>query len=230
MAGISTPILEPVDLASGSEGVPAVGRCKDYAGNSFVARLIQQGNSTWVELSKQNPQGAVVTTDEFVMSDFSPGQPRKAVDVHLLVDGDDVVATVTGYNLTPGRRLHYAEEYVWRGVAAPFPGGVHPEMGAGPKMARADEGGIEPGPGGVEVDYERIKADVRVIVEAWARTTIANIIPKTKLGVEQLFDGERGSHVVYNQLVNTSYTGALGAIRDSAGAAHGDPGKPQEVK
>lgn len=76
----------------------------------------------------------------------------------------------------------------------------------------------EPGGGDVEIDYARIEAKI----EEWARTTIANIIPKTKAGVEQLFDGERGSDIVYSQLTNTSYTGALGAIRDSD--------KPQEVK
>jgi hypothetical protein len=207
----SVPVLEPVELPTGSNGINAIGRCKDNGGNSFIARLIQSGNDTWIECYKRTSAGVLSYVGDFTMGPDPGGHARKMVDVHAMLDGDNVVCTVTGYDLTSPKRKHYQEEYVFAHVAVPYPSGVSPESGAGPAMWRAEGSGG----GDVEVDYERIKADTAAVVEQWARTTIANIIPKTKIGVEQLFDGGNGSAVVYQQLINTSYTGALGAIRDS---------------
>lgn len=223
----SVPILPPVTLGTGSQAVQAVGRCKDNGGNSFIGRLVVPGNFSYVEIFKRDSAGTVTKIDEFSMEvgpwDGHPeGHPRKTVDLHCMIDGPNVVSTVTGYNLTSPERDHYQEEHVTHNVAVPFPQGVNPESGAGPLMFYEPEGGSGGG-GGADVDYDEVERRVRFVIEQqvrpfieeWARTTIANIPSKAKIGVEQLFDGAQGSHVVYQQLTNTSYTGALGAIRDS---------------
>jgi hypothetical protein len=53
---------------------------------------------------------------------------------------------------------------------------------------------------------------------------VGNIKPK----VESLFDGGNGSAIVYQQLRNTSYSGALDALHH--GAADDDPDGRTEVE
>lgn len=100
---------------------------------------------------------------------------------------------------------------------------------AGEELEEGAAGAFQP-TGGGEVGgatKEEVQAIVNAAVSAikgqeniTLRVVVDNIGPKTKTGVEQLFDGAQGSHIVYNQLRNTSYSGALDAIRDSD--------KPQE--
>lgn len=182
----STPILPPEEMGTGSNGIPAVARCKDFAGSSFTARLIQAGNSTYVELFKTTSVGGTARIGDFEMQDGpvtgKPPAPRKMVDVHLMLDGDNIVATVTGYDLTSPTRKHYQEEYVFAHIAVPFPVGVSPESGAGPAMFRSEG---NPQPQEEPVDYDKIKQIVKVEVDAAKTLIIANMISKTKAAIDE---------------------------------------------
>lgn len=225
----SIPILPPYELPTGSAAVQDTDFCFDNGGNTFWVRLIVPGNDTFVEVFKVTAAGAVSKIDEFepamgAWTGHPEGHTKKAVAVVSKIKGADVVCGITCYELTEPNRLHWQEQYVTRGVAVPFPPGVSPESGAGPAVFYAEESG---GGNDVGATKEEVQAIVSAAVSAikgqeniTLRVVVDNIGPKTKTGVEQLFDGAQGSHIVYNQLRNTSYSGALDAIRDSD--------KPQE--
>jgi hypothetical protein len=178
----------------------------DGAGNSFVG-IVTTGNNNYVTVRRYTPAGVGA-----VIANVLPapgGTVGYKIDAaYMTHSGVDVIIDMITHDATSVKpRGIRVERAVIRGVWVPR---LQEEEGGAGAFVGSGSGG-----GDVEVDYERIKADTAAVVEQWARTTIANIIPKTKIGVEQLFDGGNGSAVVYQQLINTSYTGALGAIRDS---------------
>lgn len=239
----SVPILPPVTLGTGSQSVQAIGRCKDNGGNSFIGRLVVPGNLAYVEIFKKDSAGTVTKIDEFSMqigpsNEHPEGHPRKAVDLHCMLDGSNVVSTVTGYNLTSPQRDHYQEEHVTHNVAVPFPQGVNPESGAGPLMFYEPEGGS--GGGGGNVTHEQIVAAVREVIGLSSATLVQAIagkteeqggnlrqgiedkvkdaIAETRVVTEEMFtttppwEGGKSSPIIYEQLKNTSHSGALSAL------------------
>lgn len=188
----------------------------DAAGNRFSLLAEAQpgnGNNTFATLRKLAPDGTVLGT--WV---FRPMPNQKIDKANLCRSGRDVIVECITHAVTATkpRQLH-KETGVVLGVFVTTASFEAEEGGAGAFVPTGvpEEGGVTREELRAELDAERVWH------EGWYRTTIANIIPKTKIGVEQLFDGGSGSPVVYQQLVNTSYTGALGAIRDSG--AEGEP-------
>jgi hypothetical protein len=153
----TTPILPPISLPQASAGTVSIARCKDYAGNAYIARAMVIGNNTWVEIVKLNTQGQVVAHKELEMQNGPSARegmrPRKISDMTLMLDVDDIVCTVVGCDMTDTTRLHYPEEYRWEAIATPFPPGVGEMSGRGPQMF--SEGIVE-----VEGVSEEDKADI----------------------------------------------------------------------
>jgi hypothetical protein len=84
------------------------------------------------------------------------------------------------------------------------------------------------------VDPEQLKAALREVLGIPAghnydlAAGLANVVGNIKPKVESLFDGGNGSAIVYQQLRNTSYSGALDALHH--GAADDDPDGRTEVE
>lgn len=214
---VMRPTLPGVRLDIGGNQVSSIGFAKDYAGNRFDAYLVTLGNDTTIRLYKRSPAGVMLGQTTLVAQDAANVR-LKQNSSYVAVDGDDVIVTSTAYEPISATRWYYAVDAKWENMAVPFPGGVSPLSGAGPPVY---QGTTQEPPPGCDIDYEEIErrmaflvdTRIRPYIEEWARTTIANMIPKTKLGVEQLFNFEQGSAIVYQQLLNTSYSGASEALR-----------------
>jgi hypothetical protein len=204
----SVPILNPVELPSGSSSVISVGRCKDYAGSSFVARAILIGNNTWVECFERDRDGNLLQLPSFEMENGPSAnegmRPRKIADMTLMLDRADVVATVTGYNLTATTRLHYQEEFRWPNVAVPFPQGVSEMSGAGVEMFSEVEVGITP------EQVEEIVTRVIRAEEARQTTEINNgMVARVKQAINELgvltLNNIYTSYGLWRRFVETTY-------------------------
>lgn len=185
----------------------------DGAGHRFVAYGEQLGNETWATIKRYAPNGTVTG----VWTVF-PTANHKIDEVTLAHSGDVLLVLLTTHEIVSNKpRSIRVESAAIPGVYSVRAGMELEEGGAG---AFQPTGEPQPQEGGVTKD--EVQAIVNAAVaqikgqdNVTLKVVIDNILPKTKIGVEQLFDGANGSHVVYQQLRATSYSGALDAIRES---------------
>jgi hypothetical protein len=146
------------------------------------------------------------------------GVAHKADSAFIKIAGADMAIRLTTHGIVSEPRDNSLQVYYWRNVAVPYPNGVLPSGGHGVfKSEQPPEPNPDP-----NVDYAEIERRVefqvnRAIDHVTARTllVIQNMIPKGLITLDMAMDGPRGSAIVYNQLRNTSYSGALDAINDS---------------
>jgi hypothetical protein len=185
----------------------------DGAGNSFVG-IVTTSNNNYVTVRRYTPAG-VGTVIANVLPAPGGTVGYKIDAAYMTHSGVDVIVDMITHDATSVKpRGIRVERAVIRGVWVP--------------RLQEEEGGagafVGSGSGGGDVGGAT-KEEVQAIVDAAVlsikgqsninlRVVVDNILPKTKAGVEQLFDGERGSDIVYSQLVNTSFTGALGALEE----------------
>jgi hypothetical protein len=129
-----------------------------------------------------------------------------------------VSLSASGVNLLVGMTSHWTDnrDYLFSlavipGIYVPYATTREPEDGPG---AFVPQGGIVP-QGLTQAEIDAIATAVLARVQAQFDRVVNNLQPK----VEGLFNGGQGSLIVYDQLKNTSYTGALGALQE-AGLYH----------
>jgi hypothetical protein len=212
----------------------------DAAGNRFsLIAEAQPGNSniTFATLKKITPQG--VTTD---LARFLPAGNQKIDKANLARSGQDVIVEVITHEVTSikPRRLE-KQAGVIRGVFVTNPQFEAEESGPGAFVG----GGSQE----VDVDYERIENIVRSVIgladasvnlkQEFSGSPTGNFrqaledknkdaIREERVMTEAMFAGGSGSHIVYEQLVNTSYTGALGALNEFGGPPPQEPEADEE--
>jgi hypothetical protein len=187
----------------------------DAAGSTFECYAVNDGtNSGFAKVLKKSGTGAVLADLEVV-----PYGGMKIDGACIVQSGVDIHVYLVSH--MPGAQspeILTADKYVWRGVAAPYAAG-EPQVGAdGAYMPEEGQQGGEP------VDYDRIEQIVRGIVTAEVQRAVDNMKPKAAAALREadvltvpMFNGPAGRAEVYEQLVNTSYTGALGALREVEG-------------
>ena len=182
----------------------------DAAGNVFECIAVNDGQDRgFVLVLKRNTAGVVVDRLEMYpvgnMKVDGAGCMQSGADIH-----------VYAVNHMPGAQNPEqltVDKYVWQGVAAPYAPGRVQLAADGAYMPEEGQQGGEP------VDYAQIEQIVRRVVTAEVQRAIDNIKPKAKAAIEEkdvmtagMFNGPEGRSEVYEQLKNTSYTGALGAL------------------
>lgn len=200
----------------------------DAAGNRFSLLAEAQpgnGNVTFATLRKFAPSGEVLGT--WV---FRPMPNQKIDKANICRSGRDVIVECVTHAITSTkpRQLH-KESGVVLGVFVTTSSFESEEGGAGAFIPTGQQE--------ADVDYDRIEQIVRVALGlAPASVNLKqefsgsptgsfrqaledkakDAVREERVMTEAMFAGGSGSPIVYQQLVNTSYTGALGAIRDSA--------------
>lgn len=184
----------------------------DGAGNLLFS-VVTSGNANGADIYRYTPAGELVYLDTVM--------PGPGGVVGHKVDKADI--THSGANLVVGLITHDAVSQKPRSIRVEVAqlAGVYAvragqEQEAGGAGAHQPEG--EP-QGGTEVDYDRIQG----MINAAMQRIVDNMIPKTKTAIEQtkvvtetMFRNgdEGGSHILYDQLRNTSFSGALDACRE----------------
>lgn len=172
---------------------------------------IEYGTQAVTYIQRITPAGvmdreAIITPDDDSKADGSSG----------VQSGTKLIVMPTAHALATPPRENGVYEVGIDGWCVEYPVD-HPQVGKAGAFVASEGGG---GGGGVTADEVQAIVDGAVAQikgqdNITLKVVVDNILPKTKIGVEQLFDGANGSHIVYSQLRATSYSGALDAIRDA---------------
>lgn len=184
----------------------------DGGAQVFDAYIENDGGTAFVRLCKTSPAGVTV--------DMPPvrGPENSKVDgVALMQSGRDLHVRMTSH---VGDLNTMLSVEVLQGACIPY-GASGPQLAQGGAFVPA--GGtptVDP------IDYNRIAQIVAGLlgIPATGHTLIGDLRPNVREVVEGLFNGGNGSAIVYQQLRNTSYSGALDAIH--AAGADGIPDEP----
>lgn len=181
----------------------------DGAAWDFDATIINDGSTANVIVCKIDPATGL-KVDERLLD---------VREVEAGAKADSVTAKQSGSNLVLWIRYHVGD-YNTKVIRTVLVGYLHPYGAQGPQLGAA--GAFVPGGGAtVEVDYARIVREVRQGLQGDFGLIIGNMKSKAAAAViETLRAG--GDDSVYEQLINTSYTGALGALRDWDGGYPND--------
>lgn len=189
----------------------------DAAANLFVAWVdfnTANNNDTWGAVRKFNPQGAQVGTWK-----IKPTQGFKIDDIEITYSGTDLLVALVTHTHTAGvTRARAVEMAKIPGVFVYRQGMIADEGEAG---AFIPAGG--PDPGGTGMTIEELTAALAnanspltqtlgKLVKNNARLGMAIELDEKRVLTEQMFGGGQGSFIVYDQLKNTSYTGAKAAL------------------
>lgn len=174
----------------------------DGAGNIFIG------------IAQTKGEGTAFTRNVLVLC-LQPDGVRSIVDEREvpgtgLVDGVGIVQSGRDLHVFAGahigdptaRLYHYTLP-----VCVPYPEGQHTGM----------SGAYVPEQPEVEVDYQRIQEMLNAQVLSYAsiaRQAVRDVLAEKGVLTEAMFAGGSGSAVVYQQLVNTSFTGAKGALAE----------------
>lgn len=203
---------------------------KDYAGNLFVSAIYYDDENHYdgrMRLFKVTPDAAVSLVGERLMS------RAKGDAVGICQSGADIIVVMSGHIGDPDTDLELVEAFV--GVAVAYPGGVQPGHGGAQAYTEGQSTG---GSGLTDEDkawlqgryddlFNRVVAafggDIRRGIHDKAKQAVQEAITEAHVVTEGMFNGGSGSAIVYNQLRNTSYSGALDAL-------HAPKDAPQEGK
>lgn len=186
------------------------GSCGDYAGNIWLAALYDDGaNGTFIELWKITPQG------QKTLVQTRPSQLGKMDAICCHRSGADIHTFPSDHD---GDFKTDLQHEVFVGVATPYPEGVEDPDGAPGAFVGESEPGPQPGPGfTLEQLVDAVEGMFRSVLGISATgNLIGELRPHIMQKVEQLFkNGDQGgSFIVFSQLLNTSYAGALEAGRE----------------
>jgi hypothetical protein len=223
------PHLPGQPLPSSGYSIDEYEFVKDYAGNRFDGYLLTEGNTTTIKVIKRNPQG-VVLAQEQAQARNPQGAVLKLNSMDMAIDVADLVIVGNGYELTSPSRNHWQVGGVWANIAVPFPNGTDPAAGTGLQVFA---GVTQPEPSSCDAECIRaiVKEEIKAAIGLSAGQTLKQEITGSITGnfrqaledkakdalreervlTEQMFNGGAGSFIVYQQLLNTSYTGALEA-------------------
>lgn len=186
-----------------------------------VNAITDGGGNIFIGMAQTRGTGAAFTRNVLILRLAPDGQVSVVSEQHIPEGGyaDGVGITQSGrfLHVFPGahigdptaRLYHYALD-----VCVPYPEGA---VQVGMEGAHMPEEGepIVSGPTKEEIAAEVIAqlkeemgGELRQVLEDKARDAIR----ETGVMTEAMFAGGSGSHIVYQQLVNTSFTGAKGAL------------------
>ena len=212
-----------IQLPSGRGAYGPIATLVDAGGNTFNAykeELEQNANITWVEVRRYAPDGT--QTGQWPLY---PLTSFKIDAVGMFHSGDDLKVTATNHTYTTGR----AKDVELGTIPDVFV--FTPQFSQQRGGAGAFQPGQDPPPTNCNVDYDRIQAMLNAQTDQIMRTLRTEIagcptcslrqgiedkakdaIREERVMTEAMFAGGSGSHIVYAQLVNTSYSGALSAL------------------
>lgn len=196
----------------------------DGAGNVIRAHTINRRgpNETNVALARHTGEGGAV-----VYFEYKPARGHKADDIAIAQAGDKLIVYCVAHDKDGGEDYASTEQIMeLPGFCEPYPQG-RPQVGA--RSAVAFEGIDEQGSGssgGASVALTQ--AEIEKIADAVAARfgdggdVRAAILGKVRQALKEAdvltvgaFNGPAGRFEVYEQLVNTSYTGAKEALKEA---------------
>lgn len=200
--------------AQQSGGPLFVAEIEDGGGNTIEAWATLDGGSGYLHLElKEAVTGRLLDDIE-----ITPAAGMKLDRAWIWLRGS--VCWVRFMNHQPGEGQPEGlsvDRYPW---ASPF---IVPIPVQRSPMGRE---GATPLDGGTTVDPEQLKAALREVLgipaghnydlAAGLVNVVGNIKPKVRAALDEAFDGGNGSAIVYQQLRNTSYSGALDALHHGA--------------
>lgn len=198
-----TAVIEATELyhVSAPETLGGSAIKVDGAGDLFVAAVHYVGNDTRIVVNEYDHNGG--SLGQWPVA--APPQPSgydKLDSVSLSASDHDLIVGMTShltanrdYPLSVARINNVYTPYTTR-VAEDGPGAYVPAAGGSTGLSDADVG--------------RVASAVATIEAPQFQRVIDNLQPK----VAGLFNGSQGNAWVYNQLLNTSYSGTLAALRD----------------
>lgn len=208
MPDIVAQPLRTEELPSGSGAYVDLAYRVDGAGNSFRALATENpeyNNTTWVEVEKITPSGQLVMFQRVM-----PPAGFKIDDIDLTYSGTSLIVAMITHSFVAPRRRQVALA-VLPGVWGYREGMERDEGGAGAFVPPQ-----EPQEAGVT------EAQVRAIVNAAAlgitgaiKGKVQEALREERVLTESMFAGGSGSATVYQQLRNTSYSGAKDAIEET---------------
>lgn len=212
----AAPIPDTVEVLGGTRGAYGDVSHKVDANSELIMVFANENtanaNETWAEVHEYNTAGTPIG---LYFVNPSPGFKIDSIEVAYSCPNVKVAMTTHSY---VGSRTKQVEMGTVPGIFACGQGGqvgmIMKEGGAG---AYQPEPGIG-GNGGPTL--EEIRAVVHEEVDDALHTIVDNMIPKTKLALQQegvlterMFFGDQGSYSVWRQLTDTSFTGSLGALQ-----------------